>query len=145
MEECLYCRIIKGIIPASIVYSDEKVMAILDKEPVNPGHVEIFPKKHVAQLSELDQETGAHMFKIAMQIADALRRSGIKCEGANLLLADGKAAFQHVLHIHLHVIPRFAGDGFEIKVRRRFSLKRTRWPDDKELDEITKKIKETMH
>ncbi len=145
MEECLYCNIIKGIKPASIVYSDEKIMAILDPEPINLGHVEVFPKTHVTQLSELDQELGAHMFKVAMNIADALRRSDLKCKGINLLLSDGKAAFQHVFHVHLHVIPRFRGDSFQIKTRPRFGLRRTRWPKKKELDKIAKKIRETLH
>jgi hypothetical protein len=55
MEECLYCRVIRGLVPASFVYSDEKVIATLDAEPVNLGHVEIFSKSHVAQLAELDE------------------------------------------------------------------------------------------
>lgn len=79
----------------------------MDIQPVNPGHVLIIPRAHAARLSELDDETGAHMFKIAMRISEALRRSGMKCEGINLFLVDGEAAFQEVFHVHLHVIPRF--------------------------------------
>ena len=130
--------------PASVVYSDEKVIAISDAEPVNLGHVEIFPKTHVTQLAELDEETGAHMFKTAMRIAKALRKSGVRCEGINLLLADGKDASQHMFHVHLHVIPRVKGDRFETKVRSRFGLRRKRWPDKRELDEIAEKIRANL-
>lgn len=140
MEDCVFCRIIKGIAPASIIYTDGKVAAIMDIQPVNPGHVLIIPKAHAAQLSKLDEETGAHMFKIAMRIAKALRHSSIKCEGIDLFLADGEAAFQEVFHVHLHVIPRFKGDGFEIKIGPNYGLK----PDRKELDRIAEKIREAM-
>lgn len=140
MEDCVFCRIIKGIAPASIIYTDGKVAAIMDIQPVNPGHVLIIPKAHAAQLSKLDEETGAHTFKIAMRIAKALRHSSIKCEGIDLFLADGEAAFQEVFHVHLHVIPRFKGDGFEIKIGPHYGLK----PDRKELDRIAEKIREAM-
>ena len=130
--------------PASVVYSDDRVIAVLDAEPVNLGHVEIFPKIHVARLDDLDEETGAHMFRTAMRIAKALRRSGLRCEGINLLLADGRAASQHVFHVHLHVIPRVKGDGFETRVRPRFGLKRALRPDKRELDETAEKIRANL-
>jgi len=108
---------------------------------MNPGHVEIFPKIHIAQLSELDEETGALMFKIAMRIADALSQSSIKCQGINLLVADGKAASQHIMHVHLHVIPRFIGDNFKIGAKSRFGLKRTIRLNRIQLDEIAKELR----
>lgn len=140
MGDCVFCNIVNGVALASVVYADEKVMAIMDIQPVNPGHVLIIPKVHAAQLSELDKETGAHMFKIAVCIAEALRQSSIKCEGINLFLADGEAAFQEIFHVHLHVIPRFKGDGFEIKVGPYYGIK----PDRKELNRIAEKIREAM-
>ncbi|MCK4424917.1 HIT domain-containing protein, partial [Candidatus Bathyarchaeota archaeon] len=69
MKDCVFCRIVKDAAPASVVYTDERVMVIMDVQPVNPGHVLIIPKTHAARLSELDEETGAHMFKIAMRVA----------------------------------------------------------------------------
>ncbi|RLI44895.1 HIT family protein [Candidatus Bathyarchaeota archaeon] len=140
MEDCVFCRIVKGTEPASIVYGDEKVMAFMDIQPVNPGHVLIIPKTHVAQLSELNPELGAYMFKVAMRVADALRQSGVKCEGVNLHLADGEAASQEIFHVHLHVIPRFRGDGFRIKFGPSYGVK----PDRKELDEIAERIRASM-
>jgi len=141
MGDCVFCNIIKGSAPASIAYSDEKVMAIMDIQPVNPEHVLIIPKIHAAQLSELSEETGAHMFKIAIRIAEALRQSGTKCEGINLFLADGEAAGQDIFHVHLHVIPRFRGDGFQIKIGPHYGPK----PDRKELDKIAQKIRAILH
>lgn len=140
MGECIFCNIAKSIEPASVVYSDEKVMAFLDVQPVNPGHVLIIPKVHAAQLSELQEETGGHMFKIAMRVAAALRRSGIRCEGINLHLADGEAASQDVFHVHLHVIPRFRGDGFGIRFGSRYGFR----PKREELDKTALKIRAAM-
>jgi histidine triad (HIT) family protein len=118
------------------VYSDEKVLAFMDAQPVNPGHVLVIPKAHAAQLSDLDEETGGRVFKVAMRVSAGLRRSGVRCEGVNLLLADGEAASQEVFHIHLHVVPRFRGDGFGIRFGPRYGSR----PDKKELDKVALSI-----
>lgn len=140
MGECIFCNIVRGVEPASVVHSDRKVMAFLDAQPVNPGHVLIVPKVHAADLSELDEETGGHMFKVAMRVAAGLRRSGVRCEGINLHLADGEAAFQEVFHVHLHVIPRFRGDGFGLRFGPNYGYR----PNRKELDVTASKIREAM-
>ncbi len=80
------------------------------------------------------------MFKVSLRIAQGLRHSGIKCEGVNMFLADGEAASQDVLHVHLHVIPRFRGDGFGVVYGPNYGYR----PDRKELDEVAKKIKAGM-
>ena len=130
-----------GIVPESVVYTDEKVLAFMDIQPVNPGHVLVIPKAHASGLSNLDEETGAHMFKVGMRVADAVKRSGVKCDGVNLLLSDGRAAFQEILHVHLHVIPRFEGDGLHIGFGRMYRLK----PERNELDRIAAKIRDALH
>ncbi len=140
MENCVFCRIVKGVAPASIVYSNEKVMALMDIQPVNQGHVLIIPKTHATYLSDLDEETGSHMFKIAMRVSQALRESGVKCEGIDLFLADGKVAGQEIFHVHMHVIPRFKGDGFGIKFGSNYGAR----PERRELDSVAKKIKEKL-
>ncbi len=86
----------------------------MDIGPVTPGHFLVVPRRHVPNLAGLDVPTGQHLFAVTMRLAAALRRSGLRCEGVNLFLADGAAAFQVVFHLHMHVIPRFAGDGFTI-------------------------------
>lgn len=139
MTHCVFCDIAQGKAPASTVYADRIVTAFMDIQPVNPGHVLIVPNVHATYLSDLDEETGAHLFVTAMRIAAALRRSGLRCEGINVFLADGEAAFQEVFHVHLHVIPRYAGDGFAL----RFGPHYGQPPDGAELDKIAAQIRTT--
>jgi histidine triad (HIT) family protein len=80
------------------------------------------------------------MFKVAMRVAAGLRRSGVRCEGINLHLADGEAAFQEVFHVHLHVIPRFRDDGFGLRFGPNYGYR----PNRKELDITASKTREAM-
>jgi histidine triad (HIT) family protein len=114
VSDCIFCAIVSGRAEASVVHQDEILVAFLDTGPVNPGHLLVIPRTHAAQLADLDEATGAAMFVLGMRLARALRRSGLRCEGVNFFLADGEAAFQEVFHVHLHVLPRFAGDSFRI-------------------------------
>jgi histidine triad (HIT) family protein len=112
--DCIFCAIVAGTAQASIVYDDADLLVFMDIRPVTPGHLLIIPKRHAPFLADLDEATGARMFTVAIRLAQALRTSGLRCEGINLFLADGEAAFQEVFHTHLHVFPRFAGDTFRI-------------------------------
>ena len=111
MDNCIFCNILTSPLLASFVYRDEQVTSFLDIRPVNAGHVLIIPNRHAANLSELDDQIGMHLFQVALRITTALYASGLPCEGVNLFLADGRAAGQDVFHVHLHVIPRYAQDG----------------------------------
>jgi diadenosine tetraphosphate (Ap4A) HIT family hydrolase len=111
---CVFCEFVAGESPASVVYADDLALAIMTIGPVNPGHVMVLPKRHAAYLADLDEATGGHLFIVAMRLAAAIRQSGVRCEGINLFLADGEAAFQEVFHVHLHVFPRFRGDPFRL-------------------------------
>lgn len=115
MSECIFCSILAGESPASFVYRDEVCSAFMDIQPVNPGHLLVIPNVHAAHLANIDGDTAAHLMRVAHRLAAALRSSGLRCEGVNLFLADGEAAMQEVFHVHLHVIPRFRGDGFGLK------------------------------
>jgi histidine triad (HIT) family protein len=97
MKDCVFCYIVKGVSPANIAYSDDKVMAFMDIQPVNPGHVLVIPKAHAANLSELDGKTGGPMFKVAMRISEALRRTGLKCEGVTCIWQMEKPRFKRFL------------------------------------------------
>ncbi len=112
MADCIFCQIVAGRAPASVVYRDEVCVAFMDIQPVNPGHLLVVPLAHAADLAALAVETGAQLMRVAQRLAAAVRQSGVRCEGVDLLLADGAAAGQEVFHVHLHVIPRFSGDGF---------------------------------
>jgi histidine triad (HIT) family protein len=137
---CIFCRIADHELPASIVYEDEHTMAFLDIEPINPGHVLIIPKTHTASLSDLSEEDASRIIHVGQIIGQALRASDLPCEGVNFFLADGRVAGQEVDHVHLHVFPRFKGDGFELKV----DLSNKKQPGRKELDENAKKIKQAL-
>jgi len=90
-------------------------MAFMDTNPVTTGHVLIVPKLHHPSLSDVPRATGSRVFVVAQAVAAAIRRSEVRCEGINLFVADGQAAFQEVFHFHLHVFPRFVGDAFRIQ------------------------------
>jgi histidine triad (HIT) family protein len=134
MESCIFCEIVAHKAPASMLYEDEIVCAFLTIGPVNPGHLLVIPKQHIPFLADLDEETGMYLFKITMRMEKALRRSGVRCEGVNLFLANGEAAFQEVFHVHMHVFPRFQGDSFKIDAD--WEVRPTR----AELDEVAAKI-----
>ena len=131
MSDCLFCKILTGEIPATFVQCQERCSAFLDIRPVNRGHLLIIPQEHATGLADLDPEAGAAMFQMAQHLAGALRNSGLPCEAVNLYLADGAVAGQEVFHIHLHVVPRFEGDGFGLK----FGPDYGRQPDPDEMTE----------
>ena len=135
MNDCIFCQIIEGKSPASIFYEDEVVLGLMTIGPVNTGHAMVIPKRHAAYLSDMDEETGRHLFTITQRTAAAIRVSGVRCEGINLFLADGEAAFQEVFHVHMHVFPRYQGDPFKIIVD--WSNK----PLREELDLVARQIK----
>ena len=115
MPTCIFCDILAGVAPAQFVYHDELCAAFMDIRPINPGHVLVVPRVHVALLSELDQASAGRLLQVAQRVDAALWASGLRCEGVNLFLADGRPAGQEVMHVHLHVIPRFHGDGRHLR------------------------------
>jgi histidine triad (HIT) family protein len=140
MGSCVFCDILAGELPSSIVYQDEICSAIMDIQPVNPGHLLVISNDHAVGLADLDPNVGAHMFTVAQRIAQALGDSGLRCEGVNLFVADGAAAGQEVFHVHLHVIPRFRGDGFGF----RFGPKYGQRPPRSDLDDLARRIRSAL-
>jgi histidine triad (HIT) family protein len=136
--ECIFCQILRGEAPASFVYRDERSAAFMDIRPVNAGHVLVIPNEHAADLAALDLEAGTHVFRVAQRVAAAVRRSGVRCEGVNLVLADGEVAGQEVFHVHLHVVPRFRRDGFGFKFAPGYFEKKTSRVD---LDRVAEAIR----
>jgi len=142
MSTCIFCDILAGKLPSSIVFQDDLCCAFMDIQPVNPGHVLIIPTYHAPSLAELDEKSGARMFNIAQRMAKALRirNSGLRCEGVNIFLADGAAAGQDVFHVHLHVFPRYTDDGFGFRFGPEYGHRPTR----AELDGIAGKIRRAL-
>lgn len=111
MNDCVFCKIISGIIPSSKVYSDEKNNAFLDIAPANKGHVIVIPKNHAETITELSDEDLTSLIKAVKKVAKALLD---EFDGVNLLQNNKKAAGQLVPHLHFHVIPRNSGDGLDV-------------------------------
>jgi histidine triad (HIT) family protein len=107
---CVFCAIVAGEAPAIRIYEDDDYLAILDVRPFTRGHTLIIPKRHTVDLTDTPPDTVAAMVTIGQRIARAARQSGLHADGNNVVINDGKAAFQSVLHIHLHVLPRQSGD-----------------------------------
>jgi diadenosine tetraphosphate (Ap4A) HIT family hydrolase len=107
---CVFCAIVAGEAPATRIYEDDDYLAVLDIRPIVRGHTLVFPKKHTVDLTDTPADTVAGMVRIGQRIAKAARASGLKADGNNVVINDGKAAFQSVFHIHLHVAPRKSGD-----------------------------------
>ena len=140
MTVCIFCQIVEGILPSSKVYEDKICLAFMDIQPVNSGHVLVIPKAHYKDLTDLPASVGAHLFQVAQRIVASLPKTEIKVEGADLFLAHGEAAGQEVFHVHLHVIPRFTGDGFGF----RFGPNYVNLPERQELDSIAVQIKQQL-
>ena len=140
MGECVFCRILSGTLPASFVHRDDRCAAFMDIKPVNPGHVLVVPLEHKPHLVDISEETAGHVMRVGHRLAAAVRASGVRCEGVNLFLADGKAAMQEVFHVHLHVIPRHAGDGFGLHFGPNYDT----LPPRDELDRVAENIRAAL-
>ncbi|HET8568302.1 MAG TPA: HIT family protein [Candidatus Limnocylindria bacterium] len=116
---CVFCAIAAGEERASLVAEDERALAFLNLHAVNPGHTLVIPRTHAPDLVSLDPADGAAVFRTAARVAKGLRSGPLRAEGVNLLLNDGAPAGQDVAHVHLHVVPRYPGDGFEYRMPER--------------------------
>jgi len=109
MDDCVFCRIFAGELPAHFVYEDDLVVGFLSLEQSNPYKVLVVPHEHVATVYDLTEEPAAAIFQATVKIARSVREVS-KCDGMNLVQSNGKAGLQDVFHFHLHIVPRFFGD-----------------------------------
>lgn len=112
-EDCLFCKIIKGEIPSSKIYEDESVYAFLDISPVNPGHVLVIPKIHSDNFLDMDLVDISDVFIVSKKIAQNMKKN-IPCDGVNMKMNIGADAGQIIFHSHLHLVPRYKGDGLKL-------------------------------
>jgi histidine triad (HIT) family protein len=108
--DCVFCRIRDGQIPSTRVYEDERTIAFMDINPLNEGHTLVISRAHAVTLYEADEADLQAAIVTARRVARAIRES-LRPDGLNMLQANGAAAFQSVPHFHLHLVPRFTGDG----------------------------------
>lgn len=134
MVDCVFCKIIKGEIASHKVYEDGKVLAILDVNPVNPGHVLIMPKEHYTTITDMPVTLYKYIAGIAWNIVMRMNKK-LGFDGLNVVQNNGLEAGQVVPHYHMHLIPRYEGDSDFYKcewIARNLS--------DNEMKEIARKI-----
>lgn len=108
MKDCIFCKIIKGEIPSSKIYEDEKILVFLDVNPATNGHMLIIPKEHYQDLFTLDEEIITHSIKVIKETLYPLMKEKLKCDG--LTLGQNNGFGQEVKHFHIHLVPRYNND-----------------------------------
>ena len=110
VPNCPFCRIAVHEEPAAFVYEDEELMAFMDKNPVSTGHTLVAPKAHRETILDLEPELASRLFALVARVARAIW-AALRPDGLNVLHASFPAAGQSVPHFHVHVVPRYYGDG----------------------------------
>ncbi|WP_125570641.1 HIT family protein [Lacticaseibacillus songhuajiangensis] len=115
MDDCIFCKIIRGEIPSTTIYEDDEVKAFLDLSQATPGHTLLVPKKHVADIFAYDEDLASRVFTRLPKIARAIKASNPDIKAMNIINNNGELAYQSVFHSHIHLIPRYsANDDFSI-------------------------------
>lgn len=109
-HECLFCRIATGEETASKIYEDDHCFVFLDLFPIREGHTLVIPKLHGVLLEDLPADVQAHLIQVCEKVMRAQKATDLGIKAHNLMLNDGKAANQHIPHVHFHLIPRMGGD-----------------------------------
>ena len=115
MVDCIFCKIIAGQIPSTIVHSDENTFSFLDINPANKGHTLVLPRKHYGSLNQIPAQELGRIFETVQNISKAMEK-GLGAEGYNILMNNHKVAGQMVDHAHIHIIPRFSGDHVSVRL-----------------------------
>jgi histidine triad (HIT) family protein len=109
-EGCILCAIVAGITPAERVYEDDAAVAVMDINPATTGHVIVIPKGHSSDLWHISTEDAQRVMAVSVQVAHMIHEA-LRPDGMNLVHATGPAAWQTVFHFHMHLVPRYEGDG----------------------------------
>ena len=136
MSDCLFCKIAKGEISSTKIYEDEKFLAFLDINPVNPGHALIIPKEHYKDAASTPDEVLSELIIRGKKIGKALIE-GLGVDGFNLTTNNGKAAGQVIFHTHFHIIPRKSNDGLKLWGQKKYK--------EGEAERIAEKIKGVLN
>jgi histidine triad (HIT) family protein len=137
MESCILCDIVRGESPASVIYEDADVMALLDINPVQRGHALVIPKQHYVDIWDIDPEALANVVSVTRRVAQRMKEV-LHTEGVNTFSANGKPAGQDIYHFHMHVIP--LGEGERTKFAA-WWLSAMGKADRPELDELAAKLR----
>lgn len=111
--DCIFCKIVKGEIPCTKVFEDDRVLVFMDIAPLGRGHLLAVPKEHLETIVEITPQLYGHLSSVICSLAKAVHAS-FAPDGMNVLQLNGKAANQVVPHLHMHLVPRWTGDGLTI-------------------------------
>ncbi len=111
-DDCIFCKLAHGEIPSTTIYEDADFRVYFDIAPATKGHCLIIPKEHYADVFEIDPKTAGKLFELATAVAKGLKKV-LGCDGMNIMQNNGSVAGQTVFHFHLHLIPRYEGDGID--------------------------------
>lgn len=136
-DDCIFCKILNKEIPATVVYENDDVLAFMDIGPIIKGHTLIIPKNHFDPITDTPDDVLCALIKASKKIA-AAQISGLGAEGVNIIQNNGSCAGQEVEHIHVHVIPRFEGDG------HRWNWNAKKYDSVGEMEEAAAKIKTAL-
>ncbi len=109
-KQCIFCQIVAGKVQSRKIYEDDKVVALLDINPANPGHTLLLTKEHYSIMPQVPDDEIAHVFMVAKSLSNSMLR-GIDAQGTNIIVANGIAAGQRAQHFMVHIIPRKENDG----------------------------------
>ena len=138
-ENCIFCKIIRGEIPSSVIFEDEQSIAFMDAFPVADGHCLLIPRKHYVNMFDVDPDVVAHLAK---NLADLTKRvqKATGADGVLNIVANGEGAGQDVFHLHFHAIPRNKGSQFGFKFPPGYS---DSMAEREDLDQMAEKIRES--
>jgi histidine triad (HIT) family protein len=112
MNECIFCAIVAGIAPATPVGETDRAVAFMNANPAALGHLLVVPRSHAEDIWDLSQEDGAAVWALTQRLAVAVR-DALSPEGLTLFQSNRQAGWQTVFHFHIHIVPRWEGDGLE--------------------------------
>jgi histidine triad (HIT) family protein len=119
MDDCLFCKIVRGELPSYKLYEDDKTIAFLDIFPVNAGHTLVVPKKHSTNIFDIASEDWLAVCEVVRKLSIAIEK-GTAADGVNIAMNNREHAGQQVHHPHVHIIPRFKGDGLKLMPQRKY-------------------------
>lgn len=118
--DCIFCKIVKGELPSHKLYEDEKTLAFLDIRPVNAGHTLVVPKNHSENIFDIAADDWTAVAEAVRKLAIAIEK-GVGADGVNVAMNNREHAGQLVHHPHVHIIPRFKGDGLKLMPQREYN------------------------
>ena len=133
--DCIFCKIVAGEMPSYKVYEDDKVYAFLDIFPVSAGHTLVVPKNHATNIFDIAPEDWAAVSEVARKLSIAIDEA-VGADGVNIAMNNREHAGQQVHHPHVHIIPRFKGDGLKLMPQRKY--------EENEAEETLAKIKAAL-